>query len=53
MKCMIKGWKRIIPERGVDLETEDWVGKWISEREKEVWEVERSETIERDREEMI
>ena len=34
MKCMIKGWKRIILEREADLETEDWVGKWIWVRER-------------------
>ena len=34
MKCMIKGWKRIVLEREADLETEDWVGKWIWVKER-------------------
>ena len=41
MKCMIKGWKRIIPEREAHLETKKWVGKliWVRERSLGMWEV--------------
>ena len=34
MKCMIKEWERIIPEKGSDLETEERVGKRFGVRER-------------------
>ena len=40
-KCMIKEWKRVILEKEANLETENWVGKWIGVKERSLgsWEV--------------
>ena len=40
-KSMIKEWKKVIPKREADLETENWVGKWIWVKERSLgsWEV--------------
>ena len=41
MKCIRKEWKRIIPEKGSDLETKERVGKWFGVRKRCLgrWEV--------------
>ena len=49
MKCMIKGWKRIIPEREANLEIENWVGEWILVKERSLgsWEVRNCREVSR------